>query len=390
MDYKQYENMLRSTLAGTECTVPPVELEARQAALRQAMEAFGVEVLLVTDPSDLFYLTGYSTFEVSVHACLVVSPQGLVLQVPSIEMGPAVTCTHVALMISYAWQSPDQVIDQLLDVLPATGRIGLDSWSASLRHGIAEALVDRLGKERFINASGLVDKLRIVKSPLELQLLRESARIAGIGLDRAAQVVREGALDCEVAAAGSAAMFAAGSEFTSMPPIVSVGQRSSIIHTSHGRHRIAQGESVFMEFGAAYHRYTAPMMRTVVAGTATNKMREVFESCRTVLDVLCRSMKPGNTFHEAAVAAEQALAPLSGEVFFSGVYGYAVGAQFPPSWVEGSGYIARDQHTPFQENMVFHLPLCLRIPGLWGMGFSETVCVGADGAEPITANRWEL
>jgi Xaa-Pro aminopeptidase len=101
-------------------------------------------------------------------------------------------------------------------------------------------------------------------------------------------------------------------------------------------------------------------------------------------------MRPGQTFDSAARAAESALAPLASEVFFSGVFGYTVGAQFPPSWVEGSGYIARGENAIFQEGMVFHLPICLRIPGLWGIGFSDTVMVGAEGGEALTANTWHL
>ena len=92
----------------------------------------------------------------------------------------------------------------------------------------------------------------------------------------------------------------------------------------------------------------------------------------------------------AAQAAEQALKPLADQVFFSGVFGYTVGAQFPPSWVEGSGFIARGGTTEFRPGMVFHLPICLRVPGQWGIGCSETILVTKKGAEPITSNPWTL
>jgi Xaa-Pro aminopeptidase len=101
-------------------------------------------------------------------------------------------------------------------------------------------------------------------------------------------------------------------------------------------------------------------------------------------------MIPGRTFDSAARAAEEAMAPLADEVFFSGVFGYTVGAQFPPSWVEGSGFIARGESAEFVQGMVFHLPICLRIPGQWGIGCSDTVLVGESGAEPLTANPWRL
>ncbi|MEX1057218.1 MAG: aminopeptidase P family N-terminal domain-containing protein, partial [Natronospirillum sp.] len=157
MDYVLYEHALRAQLAGSECCVPVDELLTRQKALLAAMANNGLDVLLITDPSDLYYLIGYNTFEVSVHACLVFSSAGCVLQVPSIETGPAVTCTHVSEVLGYRWEQPGELVEQLLGALPESGCIGLDSWSASLRHGVADGLVRARGKRTFVNASGLVD-----------------------------------------------------------------------------------------------------------------------------------------------------------------------------------------------------------------------------------------
>lgn len=175
-----------------------------------------------------------------------------------------------------------------------------------------------------------------------------------------------------------------------MQPIVTSGQRSSIVHVNHRRRRIVEGEPVFLEFGSAWQRYTAPMMRTVIAGRPTSRMQEIFDTCRRIYDALLESMRPGRDFDSAARAAERVLAPLSSEVFFSGVFGYTVGAQFPPSWVEGSGFIARGQTQAFAPDMVFHLPLCLRLPGEWGIGCSDTVRVTEHGGVPLTANPWTL
>ena len=148
---------------------------------------------------------------------------------------------------------------------------------------------------------------------------------------------------------------------------------------------------MFLEFGSAWHRYTAPMMQTVVAGAGpSSEMRKVHDGCLRVVDTLLASVRPGVTFDQAAQEAERALQPLAGKVFFSGVFGYTVGAQFPPSWVEGSGFIARGGNMEFRPGMVFHLPICLRIPGQWGIGCSETILVTEDGAEPITDNPWTL
>lgn len=391
MDFNAYQKTLARELRGRECPFPEAEYDQRLKHLRARMSGDGVGALLLTDPSDLFYLTGYSTFEVSVHVALVVTADTLTLQVPSIETGPAMVTTRVDNVIGYRWEGIGDVLDPLAQALSGQGAtVGIDYWHGSLRQGVVEGLKQRLPDTRFVDASSILKSIRIVKSAAELDCLRQSARMTGQGIEAAVAAIRPGITDNDIAAVGAEALLAAGSEFMSMQPIVTVGQRSSVIHTNHKRCRVEEGDTVFLEFGAVWQRYTAPMMRTVVAGQPSARMRSVFDGCRRVVDALQATMIPGRTFDSAARAAEQAMAPLADDVFFSGVFGYTVGAQFPPSWVEGSGFIARGEEAVFQPGMVFHLPICLRIPGQWGIGCSDTVLVGENGAEPLTSNPWRL
>jgi len=391
MDHLQYRHALAAQLEASELAFPVSEYDARLARVRGTMREAGLDALLLTDPADIFYLTGYNTFEVAVHTCLVCSDTRLVLQVPSIETGPAVVTARVDELLGYRWEGVSEVIEPLADTLADFHAIGLDLYGAGLRHGVLRELQYRLGAERFRDDGGeLLDRVRIVKSEAELACLRESARMTSLAIKAATRIVAPGMLDSDVAAEGSRALLAAGSEFMSMQPIVTTGRRISVIHLNHQRHRIAADEPVFLEFGAAYRRYTAPMMKTVVAGRASDDMRLLRDVCRDLFDAITTMMRPGNTFDEAARAAEAVLAPHIDRVFFSGVFGYAVGAQFPPSWVEGSGYIARGQPREFETDMVFHLPLCLRLPGQWGIGISDTVRVTAGGGEALTDNDWEL
>ncbi|QSP94706.1 aminopeptidase P family protein [Marinobacter salinisoli] len=391
MDFNAYQKALTLQSRGSECPFPPEEYDQRLARVRQLMEADDIDALLLTDSSDIFYLTGYSTFEVSVHIALVVTTSSLLLQVPSIEMGPAIVTTRVDNVTGYRWEGIGEVLLPLIDALSeAADTVGIDSWHGSLRLGVVEGLKARLPGVRFVDAGGLVKKVRIVKSEMEINFLRRSASVTAEGLRAAVAAVRAGITDNEVAAAGARALLDAGSEFMSMQPIVTTGPRSSVIHANHKRCPIEPDEPVFLEFGAAWHRYTAPMMQTVIAGKPSAQMQKVFEGCRKVVDALLAAVKPGNTFDSAARAAEKALAPLADKVFFSGVFGYTVGAQFPPSWVEGSGFIARGGNTTFKPGMVFHLPICLRIPGQWGIGCSETILVTGQGVEVLTDNPWTL
>lgn len=390
MDLDSYRSTLAELQGGSELAFPAEEFSERRRRVRAAMDSVGLDALLLTDPAELFYLVGYNTFEVSVPVALVLGPDKTVLQVPSIETGPAVVTASVDSVIGYRWEDPQGIIQPLCDLLAPYQKVGVDLGSGSLRPAIWQALTQALGADRFTDQGDIVDRVRLVKSPAELGYLEESARLTEIGMAAGLARVEPGITDSEVAATSAEAMTAAGSEFMSMQPIVTTGRRSGVIHLNHQRHVIEPGQSVFLEMGASYHRYTAPMMKTRVPGRPDRDMTAVAELCHRLYEQLLASMVPGETFDAAARSAESELARAQQPLFFSGVFGYAVGAQFPPSWVEGTGYIARDQARVFESGMVFHLPLCLRWPGHWGIGLSNTVVVTDTGPRPLTHNDWLL
>lgn len=393
MDHLVYQEQLRAAIAARESGFPEAEFRQRWQALDRQLNEAGLDALLITQPADIHYLTGYNTFEVSVHTALAYSPGRLVLQVPSIETGPAIATALCDEVLGYRWESTNEIVAPLVRTLAGMGRrIGYSGWSSGLRPGVLDALRQRLSGHVLQEADGQLARLRRIKSSAEIDCLGRSARMTEAGIKAASEAAIGGATDSEVAAAAAGALHDAGSEFMSMQPIIVAGRRSSVIHTNHHRYPLTPGESVFIELGGVCERYTAPLMHTVMVDRIRfdDRRRRVAGYCREVYQTLIDAMRPGVTFDEAARQAETTLAPLADEAFFSGVFGYTVGATFPPSWVEGSGFIARHQPTLFEENMVFHLPLCFRLPGQWGIGFSETVRVTAGGGVPLTRNDWSF
>lgn len=390
MDHTAYLEALRATAAGTEHSFEADEFHARRRRVARAMSEVGLEALLITNPGEINYLTGYRTFEVSVHAALVFRPDRCFLQVPSIETGPAAATALVDDIDGYRWESVHSVIEPLAEQLRDCRSVGVNHWGNGLRPGVLDALRARLPNTEFHESGAVLDRVRRVKTQAELDRLQESARMTMAGLDAAMAIIEPGVDENTIAAEGARAMLAAGSEFMSLQPIVVSGPRSSVIHLNHQGRVVGPDESVFLEFGAVRHRYTAPQMRTAVAGKASDRMKRLNDVCHRLHEALVAQMRPDRRFTDAAEAANRVLADVADEVFFSGVFGYTVGAQFPPSWVEGTGFIAEGEQSRFEAGMVFHLPLCLRVPGAFGIGMSNTVVVRETGAAPITVNDWQL
>lgn len=395
MDYQAYRAQLQRRFPTPSLPFDAQEYAERLTRLRQAMADSEVDVLVLTEPGALCYLTGYTTFEVSVQCVLLVSVQRSVLFVPAIEIGPAVYLSRVDEVVGYPWQSPDAVARQLAEQIVAIGGsgappVGFNPWDGSLRPGLLAALRARLDPVPLVDVGALIDRVRGVKSTAELAYLGESAAITGAGLDAAAAVIGDGVIDHQIAQAGANAMLGLGSEFMSMQPIVTTGARSGIIHTNHVGHQVEAGDVVFTEFGAVRRRYTAPMMRTAVVGPASAEIHEFHDVCIGVLHAVMAAARAGEPIAAAAQAGERVMQSITDRAFFSGVFGYPVGATFPPSWVAGSSFITTDNPALFEQDMVFHLPICLRKPGQFGMGFSQTVRITGGGAERLTDNDLSL
>ena len=299
MDHHAYRTALTASSAGTERFFSPEEFSERRNRVSRAMAEHGLDALLVTDPASIHYLTGYKTFEVSVHTALVFRADHCFLQVPSIETGPAVTTAWVDEISGYQWEDIESVLEPLVSHLRGCHRIGIEPWNAGLRYGVMEELTAQLGRERFDACGGLLADVRLIKTDAEIDCLRDSARITEAGLEAAIASIRQGVDENAIAAAGASAMLAAGSEFMSMQPIVTSGPRISVIHLNHQQRVIQPGDPVFLEFGAVRQRYTAPMMRTVVAGKPSDQMLRLRDVCRRIHDALLdtwgRSSRPAGS-----------------------------------------------------------------------------------------------
>src|SRR5207253_4361725 len=102
-------------------------------------------------------------------------------------------------------------------------------------------------------------------------------------------------------------MFRAGSEYLCYQPIVTVGRRSGVPHSTFGRVALRRGDAVFMEFGACVHRYSSPIMRTAVVGPASEKMKRMFGMCLRGVNCSIEHLKPGARAGDVAARSAKAI-----------------------------------------------------------------------------------
>jgi Xaa-Pro aminopeptidase len=376
-----------------EMAFPPAEYGVRVARTRAAMRDAGIDVLLVHSLPDICYLSGFQTPLSDWYSCLILPLEGEpTLQVCDHEL--AAMNTYLRTLLPVLWEDMDAAAGQLADRLSVIGaagsRIGLQRRRPGLNPFTEEKLRNALPRAQWVDATDLVLRVRVVKSPAEIACLREAARLSTLGIDAALATLREGVTENEITAAAMQAIVSGGGEYFSIDPIVRAGKRSGITHATAKRAVVRPGDAVLMEIGGVYQRYCAPLLRTAVIGKPPEALRRLADVSLRAMELLFDNLRPGRTMGEVASAAMKALAGLDAGIRMRGYFGYAVGISFPPSWVERSGEIAEGRTDELVPGMTFHLHRVLRIPGVMGVGFSESVVISESGFELLTRHPRQL
>jgi Xaa-Pro dipeptidase len=373
---------------------PPEEYLARIEKVRERMRARELDALLVHNPLNVVYLSGFQSINMYDSECFILPLAGEpTLLVPERELGGALLYSWVASpAIFRRTEYPDVTFRQPMQAVTAAlaerglerARLGVERRNMALAAQKYDTLRAQLPDADLVDASGLVEGVKATKSPCEIAHLRRAAEMSSLGMRAAIAAAAEGKMDNDLAAAAYFAMMSAGSEYLSLAPIVTVGRRAGIIHSTHRRVRLNRGDGVNIELGACYHRYMAPCMRTIAIGEPNDCVKRLANACLTALNNVLDAMRPGATADDVARAGMKGIELAGEDIIFHGCFGYSVGASVPPSWADGTVSLFLDQQTRLEPGMVFHIPMGLRVLGECGAMFSETALITERGCEPLT------
>lgn len=371
-----------------EVYFPPEEYARRVAGVRERMVAAGIDTLITFSPSNIAYLCGHFSMNLHDFQCLVLSQTRAPLMVLWYFELARFHATSVGAEAE-AYDTGEDPVGFLVDVLGRHGsgsdRIGLDEGPGSVPPKMIRRLAEALPEGRSKLVSDIVEPVRLIKSPLELEKLRRAARVTVTGVRAAMDEIGAGICDRDVCAAALKALYHAGSQFMAVDPFICGGWRGGAPHSTATGHIFANGDSVFIEIGSNIERYTAPIMRTAAVGEPSAEVRNAHAIANECLQALIETIRPGIPASEVAAVGHRIVSRIPADIIFHYTFGYPVGVNFPPSWLEESNFLLlKDNHAPLQPGMVFHLPMSLRSYGRFGIGLSETVHVTDHGVEVLT------
>jgi Xaa-Pro aminopeptidase len=357
------------------------------------MDERGLAALLLFSPHNVNYLCGMDSENWFDFQCLFVMPdRDPVLLIFDFELARWQNSSVVEDVRAYApSEDPLEATAKVArDLGLGSGRLGVEqrggitpSQFAELRAALPGTIEDPFG---------VVEDVRLVKSERELELMRRAAGLTDRAVEAGFAAVADGVPDHVVAAAITAELYGAGSDTVCWGPIVAAGYRSGSAHSSFCGHRIAAGETVFLELTGEVSRYTAPLMRTGIVGEPGDDLRTIEAAAQATLDAIQRTARDGVRACDVAAAARDALRPaLELDMVFHYNFGYPVGLGYPPTWIEQLGFFLQaGNERPLATGMTFHLPMSLRRYGSFACNLSQTILVREHEAEALTKSAAAL
>jgi ectoine hydrolase len=378
------------------------ELDARLRRVRERMAAQGVDTLLVSDPANMHYLTGYDGWSFYTPQGVVVPADGDVLLFTR-EMDAAGAGMTTFLGNGQILGFPDDYVQQpdrhplewVARELARRGALGrtvaleMDAYYFSPR--AYNALRASLPDATFVDSRELVNWVRAVKSPAELERMRTAARIVERVMAAGIDAVRPGVRQCDaVAAIYDAALRGvdgAGGDYPAVVPMLPSGPGTATPHLTWSDAPFNAGEASVLELAGCYRRYHCPMARTVFLGRPPRRLVDTAAATRDGLEAALATVRPGVRCEEVEAAWRQEIAGHGLEK--ASRIGYSVGLNYPPDWGEHTMSLRPGDTTELEAGMTFHMIVGMWMDG-WGYELSETFHVTAAGAECLSAFRREL
>lgn len=350
----------------------------RQAALRVALEAEGVDGLLVTHLPNIRYLTGFTgsaaLLLVRADATILISDFRYAAQAPAEVAASAV----VEIDQRSVWER----LGRVLAARPS-GSLGIESHSLTVRD--AER-VGGLTRGRVVPTAELVERLRAVKSPEEVAAIRAAAGLAQDALAEILPGIRAGQTEVEVAAALEGALRRRGSEWHPFPTIVASGPRSALPHARTSDRVVSVGELLLLDFGAQVDGYCADLTRTVVVGArADDRQRTVHQLVQTAQRRAIEHLRPGMPAREGDALARDVIATRGFGEAFGHSLGHGLGLE-----VHEAPRLAPTSDIPLPPHAVVTVEPGLYFPGWGGIRLEDDVYLGPDGTQCLSNGRTEL
>jgi ectoine hydrolase len=362
---------------------------------KKRMHSAGIEVLIVSDPANMNYLTGYDGWSFYVPQVVTVALEadepiwiGRGMDANGAKHTTFLRAEDIIGYPDHYVQNPNKhpmnfVADQIKSRGWEKRSVGveMDAYYFSAR-GFAELRRD-LPNTTFKDANLLVSWVRIIKSTQEIDLMKQAGKIAERVMQTAIDTVSPGIRECDAVAEVYRAQMRGtetfGGDYPAIVPMMPTGEKTATPHLTWTDDPYGNETAVNLELAACRHRYHSPLARTVYLGA--NPPRKLTETADIVVEGLgaaLEAVKPGAKCEDIELVWRRVIARAGLEK--ESRIGYSMGLNYPPDWGEHTASLRPGDKTVLQPNMTFHMILGMWMDD-WGFECSESFRVTESGCE---------
>ncbi len=379
---------------------PIEEFRQRNRRIQDEMRSKNLEALLCVSGISAYYMTGadchmLNTPQVALLTLEDPDPWLVTRKIDVLDYRHTAYVPHERILgyeetavgsgLETTWRALGQIVAGLID---GRSRVGLEQSAAALGDAGCAALRATLPNVRFTDTSSLVDRVRSVKSDLEVQYMREAAEIVENAFRTGLDLIRPGVRESDVASEIMRCMAKGvgdkvGSVWPHVPLLFCAGRGGIGPHRRWSGAEIEMGTQINLEMGAYRYRYPASMARTIHVGPPPPRLVEIHGVVQDGFAAAAEALRPGASGGDVWKAFNGAFGGRG--VSKDSRIGYSLGID----WQEGAFSLQADSAVLLEQGQTCHL-----IVGIWEAGesyvFSESFLLKRTGAESFCSIPREL
>jgi Xaa-Pro aminopeptidase len=351
----------------------------RRGKLAKAINKMELDGLLVTNPTNVTYLTGFSG-EDSYLLCgngiaVLVSDGRFTLQIRE-------ECPDLEAFIRPSTMTMPTAVAKVVQKL-RWSKLGFEAESLSVQ--LHSRLGETLKNITLVATTKLVEKLRIKKDPAEIEHIRAAAAIA----ERAFSIIRAGfrptQTEQQIQTELEYHMRRLGANGVAFPSIVAAGPRAALPHAVPTDRPVGEAHSLLVDWGARSAGYCCDLTRVLVRTRIPPKLRRIYQVVLRAQQKAIEAIRPGVPAREVDRAARAVIEEAHFGRYFNHGLGHGVGLQ-----VHEEPRLSPTSQDVLEPGMVVTVEPGIYLPGFGGVRLEDDVLVTRDGCEVLTRVAKEL
>lgn len=348
--------------------------ENRRNKLRRMIRKEKLDALLVTNFTNVTYLTGFSGDD----SYLVVGrKEDVLVSDDRYTTQLAEECPGLRLEI----RGPGRkMLSSVAGVLGAmkVRRVGIEANSISV--GLRDAVASAASKTELVSTSDRVEQLRMIKDRDEIARTRLACDQARRALEVVRAMLTPDLTELQVAAELEYQARRFGAKCLSFPPIVAVGPRAALPHANPTNRRIGESDFTLVDWGVNEGLYVSDLTRILVTGKISPKLRKIYGVVLRAQLAAIQAIRPGVACRQVDQVARDIIAKAGYDKQFGHGLGHGTGLD-----IHEAPRLSQGQATLLKPGMIVTVEPGIYIPGWGGVRIEDDVLITRDGHEVLTS-----